>query len=282
MNVRRDEAGLIGKMIAVWLLVLVLLAVAAIDAASIAFTTYKLADAGAAAASEGARVYKRSHNVRETCERVAKLLSEEEPTARLARGGCSDRRADRHGHGEDQEAGEHPGGAPDPVDGGVRPGGRHGDRRATVPVAFDTVDASETDERLVRRFQEGSADAFEVLVQRHGNRVFNLCLRILGDAEEAADASQDTFLAALRKLNTFRGDSAFTTWLHRVTVNACYDSLRRKRRRPLLQIVRDEDARAARAVAPRSGPRRSGGVLRRRCECVDGGPGGIPSGARDG
>ena len=62
-----------------------------------------------------------------------------------------------------------------------------------------------------------------------------------GTPEEAADASQDTFLAALRKLNTFRGDSAFTTWLHRVAVNACYDSLRRKRRRPLLQIVRDED-----------------------------------------
>lgn len=103
------------------------------------------------------------------------------------------------------------------------------------------MNASDTDERLVRRFQEGSADAFEVLVNRHGTRVYNLCLRILGDPEEAADASQDTFLAALRKLNTFRGDSAFTTWLHRVAVNACYDSLRKKRRRPLLQIVRDED-----------------------------------------
>ena len=103
------------------------------------------------------------------------------------------------------------------------------------------MDASETDQGLVRRFQEGSADAFAVLVQRHSTRVYNLCFRILGDPEEAADASQDTFLAALRKLNTFRGDSAFTTWLHRVTVNACYDSLRRKRGRPLLQIVRDED-----------------------------------------
>lgn len=102
--------------------------------------------------------------------------------------------------------------------------------------------ASETDERLVRRFQEGSADAFEVLVQRHGTRVYNLCLRILGDPEEAADASQETFLAALRKLDTFRGDAAFTTWLHRVAVNACYDSLRRKRRRPLLQMVTDEGA----------------------------------------
>ena len=88
MNMRGDEAGLIGKMIAVWLLVLALLAVAAIDAASIAFTTYKLSDAGAVVASEGARVYLQSHNVRDTCERVAKLLSEEEPLARLARGGC--------------------------------------------------------------------------------------------------------------------------------------------------------------------------------------------------
>jgi RNA polymerase sigma-70 factor (ECF subfamily) len=103
------------------------------------------------------------------------------------------------------------------------------------------VDPPETDERLVHLFQEGSGDAFGALVDRHGTRVYNLCLRILGDPDEAADASQDTFLAALRKLHTFRGDSAFTTWLHRVTVNACYDSLRRKRRRPMLQVVRDED-----------------------------------------
>ena len=88
MNVR-DETGLIGKMIVVWLLVLGLLAVAAIDAASIAFTTYKLADVGAAAASEGARVYKKARDVRDTCERVAQIVSREESTARLARGGCT-------------------------------------------------------------------------------------------------------------------------------------------------------------------------------------------------
>jgi RNA polymerase sigma-70 factor, ECF subfamily len=103
------------------------------------------------------------------------------------------------------------------------------------------VDGSETDEALVRRFQAGSADAFEALVARHGSRVFNICLRILGDPDEAADASQDTLVTALRKLHTFRGDAAFTTWLHRVTVNACYDALRRKRRRPMLQVVTDEE-----------------------------------------
>ena len=88
MNVH-DETGLIGKMIVVWLLILALLAVAAIDAASIAFTTYKLADVGAAAASEGALVYKKARDVRDTCERVAQVVEREEATARLARGGCT-------------------------------------------------------------------------------------------------------------------------------------------------------------------------------------------------
>jgi RNA polymerase sigma-70 factor (ECF subfamily) len=103
------------------------------------------------------------------------------------------------------------------------------------------VDGPDSDEILVRRFQGGSADAFESLVARHGTRVYNVCLRVLGDPDEAADAAQDTFVTALRKLHTFRGDAAFTTWLHRVAVNTCYDSLRSKRRRPLLHVVRDED-----------------------------------------
>jgi hypothetical protein len=89
MNVRRDEAGLVGKMIVVWLLVLAILAVAAIDAASIAFTTYKLSDVGSAAASEGALEYKKGHNIRETCQRVERVVAQEEATARIVRGGCS-------------------------------------------------------------------------------------------------------------------------------------------------------------------------------------------------
>ena len=89
MSVRGNEAGLMGKTLIVWLLVLVLLAVAAIDAASIAFTTYQLSDVSTRAASEGALVYERQSNVRETCERVVQVVTEEEPTARLARGGCS-------------------------------------------------------------------------------------------------------------------------------------------------------------------------------------------------
>ena len=89
MNVRRDEAGIVGKVIVVWLLFLAVIAVAAIDAASIAFTTYKLSDVGAAAASEGALVFKNDHDVRKTCARVARVVTAQEPTARVARGGCS-------------------------------------------------------------------------------------------------------------------------------------------------------------------------------------------------
>jgi hypothetical protein len=89
VNVRCDEAGLVGKMIVLWLLLLAVLAVAAIDTASIAFTTYKLSDVGAAAASEGALTYRADHDVRKTCERVAQIVSRQEPAARVARGGCS-------------------------------------------------------------------------------------------------------------------------------------------------------------------------------------------------
>ena len=89
MNARRDEAGVVGKMVVVWLLFLVVIAVAAIDAASIAFTTYKLSDVGSTAASEGALVFKADHDVRQTCARVAKVVTAQEPTAKVARGGCS-------------------------------------------------------------------------------------------------------------------------------------------------------------------------------------------------
>jgi hypothetical protein len=88
VNLRHDETGLIGKMIVVWLLILALLAVAAIDAASIAFTTYKLSGVGTSAAGEGALVYKRAQDVRDTCERVAQLVAKEDG-AKVARGGCS-------------------------------------------------------------------------------------------------------------------------------------------------------------------------------------------------
>jgi RNA polymerase sigma-70 factor (ECF subfamily) len=99
----------------------------------------------------------------------------------------------------------------------------------------------EPDEQLVRRYLEGDPAAFDTLLKRHETRIYNICLRILGNREDARDAAQDAFLTALRKLGQFRGDAAFTTLMHRVAVNACYDSLRKRRRQPMLRIASDDD-----------------------------------------
>ncbi|HET9722956.1 MAG TPA: sigma-70 family RNA polymerase sigma factor [Actinomycetota bacterium] len=99
---------------------------------------------------------------------------------------------------------------------------------------------AETDVDLVRRYLEGDVQAFGTLVERHERRVYNLALRMTGREEDARDATQEAFVSALRKLKTFRGEAAFTTWMHRVTVNACYDLLRKRQRAPLLR-ERDED-----------------------------------------
>lgn len=95
---------------------------------------------------------------------------------------------------------------------------------------------------LVRSHLAGDPGAFTVLVERHQARVFNVCLRLLGKGEDAADATQDAFLVALKKLGQFRGDAAFSTWLHRVAVNASYDILRKQRRQPMLRLAGDDDS----------------------------------------
>jgi RNA polymerase sigma-70 factor (ECF subfamily) len=89
---------------------------------------------------------------------------------------------------------------------------------------------SDSDEQLVRRFLAGDRSAFGTLVERHERRVYNLAYRMLGRPEDAADAAQDVFVSCLRKLSGFRGTSSFSTWLHRVAVNTCYDILRRRGR----------------------------------------------------
>jgi RNA polymerase sigma-70 factor (ECF subfamily) len=106
------------------------------------------------------------------------------------------------------------------------------------------------DDELVRRFLAGDVHAFTELVTRHERRVYSVCLRILGNGEDAADATQDTLLTVVRKLEGFRGDSAFTTWLHRVAMNVCYDHLRRAQRRPVLHRVVDEELPAHEAGPP--------------------------------
>lgn len=97
------------------------------------------------------------------------------------------------------------------------------------------------DRELVDRYLAGDAAAFTTLVERHQARVYSVCLRVIGNPEDAADATQEAFISALRKLGQFRGDSAFSTWMHRVAVNACYDLLRKRSRQPMLHLPTDQD-----------------------------------------
>jgi RNA polymerase sigma-70 factor (ECF subfamily) len=81
----------------------------------------------------------------------------------------------------------------------------------------------------IRLAQQGDAAAFEVIYQQHSGRVYALCLRMLRDPVEAEDLVQEAFIQLLRKIHTFRGESAFSTWLHRLTVNLVLMRLRKKK-----------------------------------------------------
>lgn len=102
----------------------------------------------------------------------------------------------------------------------------------------------QTDDRaLLRAHVEGDADAFGVLFARHRDRLWAVALRTTGDPEEAADALQDALIAAFRRADSYRGDAAVTTWLHRIVVNACLDRLRRRKVRLAVPLPDDLDER---------------------------------------
>jgi RNA polymerase sigma-70 factor (ECF subfamily) len=84
-----------------------------------------------------------------------------------------------------------------------------------------------SDAELLRRHAEGDAESFSVLFERHKDRLWAIALRTTGDPDEAADALQDAMISAFRRAGDFRGESAVTTWLHRIVVNAALDRLRR-------------------------------------------------------
>ena len=106
-----------------------------------------------------------------------------------------------------------------------------------------------SDEALLAAHLRGDPRAFGELVTRHERRIYGLCLRILGSREDAEDATQEAFLAALRKASSFRKAAAFSTWLYRIAVNAATDQARR-RGRARLAALDPEDAGLA--VAPGS------------------------------
>ena len=103
----------------------------------------------------------------------------------------------------------------------------------TLPIETMT----DTDYVLAREAATGTTDAIGDLYRRHSCRVYSLCLRITRDAADAEDLTQEVFIQLLRKIGSFRGESHFTTWLYRLTVNQAPMYLRRRNRRREQQLV---------------------------------------------
>lgn len=101
------------------------------------------------------------------------------------------------------------------------------------------------DEQLIGRARSGDQDAFSQLLARYEKPVYHQALRMVGHAEDAADLTQEVFLKVWQALPGFQGDSAFSTWLYRLTSNACIDFLRRERRRRGALSLDDEERELA-------------------------------------
>jgi len=104
------------------------------------------------------------------------------------------------------------------------------------------------DVELLNRYLQGDIEAFDELVRAHEDRVFGICLRMMRDRDAALDAVQETFVTVFRKADRYEEKAAFSTWLYRVTVNTCYDQLRRAKRRRTEPIPETADP-----ADPRSG-----------------------------
>lgn len=103
----------------------------------------------------------------------------------------------------------------------------------------------EVDEELIARVRQGDLDAFNQIVAAYQDRIYNLCLRMLGSPEAAEDAAQEAFISAYRSAGKLRGANV-RSWLFRIASNICIDEVRKRQRRPFVSLDRpssDEDAR---------------------------------------
>ena len=100
---------------------------------------------------------------------------------------------------------------------------------------------SDIDDAIIKSVLEGDVNAFEQLVTKYEKTVYNLALRMTGNAEDAADMMQEAFLKAYRSLKNFRGDSKFSVWLYRIVSNVCLDFLRSKSRKPTVSLTAEND-----------------------------------------
>ena len=111
------------------------------------------------------------------------------------------------------------------------------------------------DELLIRRAQSGDEGAFEQLLLAHQKSVYNLCLRMAGNPDDALDLSQEAFIRAWRALGQYQFDAAFSTWLFRLTSNVCIDFLRRQKRQQHMSLtVTDDDEPGEEFTVPDPAP----------------------------
>jgi RNA polymerase sigma-70 factor, ECF subfamily len=125
--------------------------------------------------------------------------------------------------------------------------------RSSLPTVFtrriDCRKASVTENELIAASQKGNVGAFNQLVAAYEQQVYNLAVRLLGEQEAAADATQDCFLSAYRSIAKFRGGN-FKSWLLRIATNACYDRLRQQHRRPQVSLDSEDDETSLSATLP--------------------------------
>ena len=97
-----------------------------------------------------------------------------------------------------------------------------------------------SDLELVRRSESGDLAAFEALYRRNAGRIYGICLRMTGNAHQAEDCAQEAFIQAWRKLDSFKGDAEFGTWLYRIAVNQVLTQMRKERRHGMRLVQADE------------------------------------------
>jgi RNA polymerase sigma-70 factor, ECF subfamily len=126
-------------------------------------------------------------------------------------------------------------------------------RKSTIPLQSNWS-GDEASRALIGRAQNGDVDAFELIYNEHSGRVYALCLRLMGGEQTAAtELMQDVFVRAWKNLGKFRGESAFSSWLHRLAVNAMLENARSDKRRHS-RVLPMEDTSQIGAFAPGDSP----------------------------
>ena len=110
----------------------------------------------------------------------------------------------------------------------------------SLPETWGKTEEFDGDTQLVARALEGDLPSFERLVARYQNKIMGYATRMLSNREEAEDVTQEVFIKAYRSMDSFRGESSFSTWIYRIATNLCIDRLRKKKRSPQQAYSLDE------------------------------------------